>query len=80
MYFISNYDLQGLASMNKIVKIEIDLSFWSWPYAGGGKLGCPHGIGHHMGVHACDKCCKANSFKEIWEKRLKSGEWKRIEK
>ena len=19
---------------------------------------CPHGIGHHQGVHGCDGCCK----------------------
>lgn len=28
---------------------------------------CPHGIGHHMGVHGCDGCC-AHAPIEIWEK------------
>lgn len=28
---------------------------------------CPHGIGHHKGVHGCDGCC-ANAPKEIWDK------------
>lgn len=27
---------------------------------------CPHGIGHHKGVHGCDGCC-ANCPKEIWD-------------
>lgn len=28
---------------------------------------CPHGIGHHKGVHGCDGCCK-NCPKELWDK------------
>ncbi len=28
---------------------------------------CPHGIGHHKGVHGCDGCCK-NPPKEMWDK------------
>ncbi len=28
---------------------------------------CPHGIGHHKGVHGCDGCC-LNAPKEIWDK------------
>lgn len=27
---------------------------------------CPHGIGHHKGVHGCDGCC-ADAPPEIWE-------------
>lgn len=33
---------------------------------------CPHGVGHHKGVHGCDvvdgKGCCANAPKEIWDK------------
>lgn len=28
---------------------------------------CPHGIGHHKGVHGCDGCCKS-APRDIWEK------------
>lgn len=28
---------------------------------------CPHGIGHHKGVHGCDGCCVA-APKDIWAK------------
>ncbi len=28
---------------------------------------CPHGVGHHKGVHGCDGCCE-NAPKEIWDK------------
>lgn len=28
---------------------------------------CPHGIGHHKGVHGCDGCC-AEAPDEIWSK------------
>lgn len=27
---------------------------------------CPHGIGHHKGIHGCDGCCK-DVPKEIWK-------------
>lgn len=27
---------------------------------------CPHGVGHHVGVHGCDGCC-AHPPKEIWK-------------
>lgn len=28
---------------------------------------CPHGLGHHKGVHGCDGCCAAVP-KEMWER------------
>ena len=28
---------------------------------------CPHGVGHHKGVHGCDGCCK-NCPKDLWKK------------
>ena len=31
---------------------------------------CPHGIGHHKGVHGCDGCCE-DAPKEIWDKVTK---------
>lgn len=27
---------------------------------------CPHGVGHHKGVHGCDGCCE-HAPKEIWD-------------
>lgn len=26
---------------------------------------CPHGIGHHKGIHGCDGCCK-DAPAELW--------------
>ena len=31
------------------------------------ELICPHGIGHHKGVHGCDRCCY-NAPQELWDK------------
>lgn len=31
---------------------------------------CPHGIGHHKGIHGCDSCCK-NAPPELWAKTTK---------
>jgi hypothetical protein len=28
---------------------------------------CPHGIGHHKGVHGCDGCCN-QAPEDMWEK------------
>lgn len=28
---------------------------------------CPHGVGHHKGIHGCDGCC-ATAPKKIWSK------------
>ncbi len=28
---------------------------------------CPHGVGHHKGVHGCDGCCK-DCPADIWDK------------
>lgn len=28
---------------------------------------CPHGIGHHKGIHGCDGCCQ-KCPKKIWDK------------
>ncbi len=28
---------------------------------------CPHGVGHHKGVHGCDGCC-STAPKELWDK------------
>lgn len=30
---------------------------------------CPHGIGHHKGIHICDGCCK-DAPKEIWDEEF----------
>lgn len=27
-----------------------------------GEWGCPHGVGHHNGVHGCDGCCGREDF------------------
>lgn len=31
---------------------------------------CPHGIGHHKGIHGCDGCCQ-KAPKEIWDRVTK---------
>lgn len=28
---------------------------------------CPHGVGHHKGIHGCDGCC-ANAPADLWAK------------
>ena len=33
---------------------------------------CPHGIGHHKGVHGCDGCCD-NCPAELWENVTNDG-------
>jgi len=27
---------------------------------------CPHGVGHHKGVHGCDGCC-TKAPKDLWD-------------
>lgn len=27
---------------------------------------CPHGVGHHKGVHGCDGCCRKILETEMW--------------
>jgi hypothetical protein len=38
---------------------------WPWPYqrwSDGPEFACRHGIGHSVGVHGCDGCCKDKDF------------------
>jgi len=40
---------------------------WHWPFnriafSGHKEFECKHGIGHGLGIHGCDGCCKDKNF------------------
>jgi len=38
---------------------------WHWPFqrmSDGPEYACPHGVGHSIGVHGCDGCCRDSNF------------------
>lgn len=56
------------------VKQKVNIEDWHWPQNRWTKIeyACPHGVGHGEGIHGCDGCCRAKSFK----RRLKRAKKK----